>query len=392
MDVGGLLLELGAVVLALAAMAPLAARAGLSPIPLYLLVGLGLGEGGLYDLGASEAFVETGAEIGVVLLLLMLGLEYAPSELVGGLRGNLPAGLADLVLNATPGLAAGLLLGLPPLAVLALAGVTYISSSGIAAKTLTDLGRLANRETPTVLSILVIEDLAMAVYLPLLGALVVGISLAAAAVGVAIALSAALAVLVASVQLGPRLSALVFSPDNEQLLLRVLGVTLLVAGFAHELGVSAAVGAFLVGLGLSGQTAAGARQVLTPLRDLFAAVFFFTFGLRVDPQALLPLLPAALMLAVVATVTKLATGWWAASRAGVGRAGRARAGGALVPRGEFSIVIAELAAAAGVVGVAPIATAFVLVTAIGGPAVTRYADRFVRRPSPPPGKLVTERA
>jgi CPA2 family monovalent cation:H+ antiporter-2 len=261
-DVGDLLVELGAVVLGLAVLAPLAIRAGVSPIPLYLILGVALGQGGLYELGASEAFVQTGAQVGVVLLLLMLGLEYSPAELAASVRGNLPAGVVDLVLNAAPGLAAGALLGLEPLAVMALAGVTYISSSSIVAKLLSDLGRLGNRETPTILSILVLEDLAMAVYLPLLGTLLVGISLASASIGVLVAVAAVGGVLAVSVRLGPRLSGLVFSPDNEQLLLRVLGLTLLVAGVADHLGVSAAVGAFLVGLGLSGQTADSARAVL----------------------------------------------------------------------------------------------------------------------------------
>jgi monovalent cation:H+ antiporter-2, CPA2 family len=370
------------VVLALAILAPLALRVGVSAIPFYLILGVALGEGGLYELGASEAFVETGAQIGVVLLLLMLGLEYSPAELAGSVRGNLPAGVVDLILNAAPGVVAGVLLGFEPLAIVALAGITYISSSSIAAKLLVDLGRLANRETPVILSILVLEDLAMAVYLPLLGALLVGISLTSASIGVVVAVGVAVGVLAVSVRFGPRLSALVFSPDNEQLLLRVLGLTLLVSGVAHRLGVSAAVGAFLVGLGLSGQTADTAREVLAPLRDLFAAVFFFTFGLSVDPRAVVPLLPVALLLGAAATLSKLATGWWAAARAGIGRRGRARAGAALVPRGEFSIVIAELAVVSGRTDVGPIATAFVLVTAISGPFIARYADRFVRTTVP----------
>jgi monovalent cation:H+ antiporter-2, CPA2 family len=382
-DVADVLVEIGAVVLGLAILAPLASRAGVSAIPFYLLLGVTLGEGGLYELRASEAFVETGAQIGVVLLLLMLGLEYSPAELASSVRGSLPAGVVDLVLNAAPGVVAGVLLGFEPLSVVALAGITYISSSSIAAKLLTDLGRLGNRETPTILSVLVLEDLAMAVYLPLLGALLVGISFASASVGVVVAVSVAVGVLTMSARFGPRLSALVFSPDNEQLLLRVLGLTLLVSGVAHRLGVSAAVGAFLVGLGLSGQTADTARQVLAPLRDLFAAVFFFTFGLSVDPRAVLPLLPVALLLGAVAMVSKLATGWWAAARAGIGRRGRMRAGAALAPRGEFSIVIAELAVVAGHTDVGPIATAFVLVTAISGPFLARYADRLVRTTAVP---------
>ncbi|HZA84121.1 MAG TPA: cation:proton antiporter, partial [Actinomycetes bacterium] len=158
------LLELGAMILGLGILGRLAGRLGLSAIPLYLLAGLAFGEGGLLPLVTAQEFIEVGAEVGVILLLLLLGLEYSASELVGSLRDAAPAGLVDLVLNFTPGLIAGLLLGWSPLAAVVLGGVTYVTSSGIVAKILGDLGRIGNRETPVVLSILVVEDLAMAAY------------------------------------------------------------------------------------------------------------------------------------------------------------------------------------------------------------------------------------
>jgi len=166
-----LLLELGGVILGLGILGRVAGRLGLSPIPLYLLAGLAFGKGGLLPLVTATEFIQTGAELGVILLLLLLGIEYSAEELTASLRRSAGAGLVDLALNFTPGLAAGLLLGWPPLAAVVLGGVTYVSSSGIAAKLLGDLGRLGNRETPIVLSILVVEDLAMAAYLPILAGL-----------------------------------------------------------------------------------------------------------------------------------------------------------------------------------------------------------------------------
>ncbi|UWM49010.1 cation:proton antiporter [Streptomyces carpaticus] len=368
-----MLIELGAVVFGLGIVGRLAGRLGLSPIPLYLLGGLAFGQGGLLPLTTTEGFIEIGAEIGVILLLLMLGLEYSPSELVDSLKTQYPSGIVDFVLNATPGAVAGLLLGWGPVGATALAGVTYISSSGVIAKVLTDLGRLGNRETPVILGILVIEDLTMAAYLPLLTAMLAGVGLAGGSLTLLIALGTAATALWVALRHGRFISKAVSSDNPEMLLLVVLGLTLLVAGFAQQLKVSAAVGAFLVGIALSGEVAHNTRQLFTPLRDLFAAVFFVFFGLSTVPGDIPPVLVPALLLAAVTTVTKIGTGWYAAKRAGIGPRGRLRAGGALVARGEFSIVIAGLAT--GVEPrIAPIATAYVLILVIVGPFATRWAQ------------------
>ena len=373
-----LLVELGSIILALGVLGRLAGRIGFSAIPLYLLAGLAFGHGGLLPLSASEEFVATGAEIGVILLLLLLGLEYSASELVTNLKTQYPSGIVDFTLNALPGALAALVLGWGPVAAVALAGVTWISSSGVIAKVLGDLGRLGNRETPVILGVLVIEDLAMAVYLPLLTALLAGLSLAGGSLTLLISLGTVAVVLYVALRHGRLISRAVSSDNPEMLLLVVLGLTLLVAGIAQELQVSAAVGAFLVGIALSGEVAEGAANLLAPLRDLFAAVFFVFFGLNTDPQAIPPVIVPALLLAAVTSLTKVGTGWYAARRAGIKVAGRLRAGGTLVARGEFSIVIAGLA-----VGteprIGPLATAYVLVMVILGPLAARWTEPIARR-------------
>ncbi|MEV8398708.1 cation:proton antiporter [Streptomyces niveus] len=393
-DTTALLIELGAVILGLGLLGRLAGRVGFSPIPLYLLAGLAFGHGGLLPMAASEEFIATGAEIGVILLLLLLGLEYSASELVTNLKTQYPSGIVDFVLNATPGAVAALVLGWGPVAAVALAGVTWISSSGVIAKVLGDLGRLGNRETPVILGVLVIEDLAMAVYLPLLTALLAGLSLAGGSLTLLISLGSVGVVLYVALRHGRLISRAVSSDNPEMLLLVVLGLTVLVAGVAQELQVSAAVGAFLVGIALSGEVAEGAHNLLAPLRDLFAAVFFVFFGLNTDPAAIPPVLVPALILAVVTALTKIATGWYAARRAGVKTAGRWRTGGTLVARGEFSIVIAGLA-----VGVepriGPLATAYVLILVILGPLAARWTEPLARRftpKQPPKAPPVTEKS
>jgi monovalent cation:H+ antiporter-2, CPA2 family len=379
------LLELGGVILALGILGRLAGRLGLSAIPLYLLAGLAFGEGGLLPLVTAQGFIEIGADVGVILLLLLLGLEYSASELAASLRAGAPAGLGDLGLNFTPGLIAGLLLGWSPLAAVVLGGVTYVTSSGIVAKVLEELERIGNRETPVVLSILVIEDLAMAAYLPLLTGLLVGGGLLTIVPAVGVALAAVTGVLLVALRYGETLSRLVFSPSDEVLLLVILGLALVVAGIAEWLHVSAAVGAFLLGIALSGHAAEAAQALLAPLRDLFAAVFFVFFGLQTDPRSIPPVVVVAVTLALVTAATKLATGWWAGRRAGIGTRGRWRAGAALVARGEFSIVIAGLAVAAGLEpALGPLATTYVLVLAILGPVLARFIEPIVARLRPQP--------
>src|SRR5690606_36357787 len=243
--------------------------------------------------------------------------EYTADELVGTLRTSAPVGLLDLVLNAAPGVIIALLLGWGPVMAVVLGGVTYVTSSGITAKVLGDLGWLGNRETPAVLSILVFEDLTMAVYLPIVTALLAGAGLVKGAVSLAVAAITITVILYVALRHGHKLERVIASPSDEVLLLQVFGLTLLVAGLAQALQRSAAVGAFLVGIALSAPLAHQARQLLTPLRDLFAAVFFVFFGLHTDPTQLPPVLGAAALLAVLGVLTKAATGWFAAKRAGV---------------------------------------------------------------------------
>lgn len=382
MDHGALdLIEIGALLLGIAIVTRLAARIGVSPIPLVLIGGLMLGEGGFVEVAHAEGFLAVGAEIGVILLLLMLGLEYNARELIGNLRSSSAAGALDMLLNATPGVVLALLMGWGPVAAMVLGGVTWISSSGVIAKLLRDLGRLTNRETPTILSILVIEDLAMAFYLPVLTALLVGLDLGAGMLTVLVALASVVVILYLAVRHGKRFSKLLWTRSAEALLLGVLGVAVLVAGLASEVKVSAAVGAFLVGIAIQGKTAVEAERVLSPLRDLFAAIFFLYFGLSTDPADLVPMLVPAVLLALATMATKILTGYLAARRAGIAEAGRWRAGFALTPRGEFSIVIAGLAVAAGVDrSLAALATAYVLLTILIGPLLARIPDtaRFTR--------------
>jgi CPA2 family monovalent cation:H+ antiporter-2 len=364
-------IELGLVIMGLAVLARIAARFGFSSIPLFLIAGLAFGKGGLAPMHLSQNFIQIGAEIGVLLLLFMLGLEYTAEELWTNLKLAIPDGILDFAVNFSPGFAAGMLLGWTPLVAVLFGGITYVSSSGVIAKILADSGRMNNLETPLVLSILVFEDLVMAVYLPITGVLLAGGGIRNILPSVFIAVAVVGLVLFVALRYGGRLSKFVAHKSDEVALLTVFGLVLLVAGVAERFRVSAAIAAFLVGIAVSGQIAEQSRRLVTPLRDLFAATFFFFFGLEVDPKELSSALPVALCLVVITAATKLFAGFMAARRRGLDRRSGLRAGVLLIPRGEFSIVIAGLGAALEP-SLATVSAAYVMVLAVLGPVLVRF--------------------
>ena len=374
------LIELGGAVLVLSIVARFAYRIGFSPVPFYLFAGLVFGTGGLLPLSLGEDFIEVGAEIGVVLLLFLLGIEYTGEELTSGLRQSWRAGLVDIALNFTPGLIVGLALGWDPIAAVLLGGVTFNTSSGIMARLLGELDRLGNRETPAVLVISVFEDLTNTFYLPIVGVLLLGVGWATGLLSVGLALAVVLLALLAGTRYSGQLSALIASRSNEVVLLTTIGLVLTIAGVAEQLQISAAIAAFLLGIALSGPVADQTRRLLGPLRDLFAALFFLFFGLQTDPSAIPSVLPLAVALAVVTAATKILTGWYSAATFGVRRRGRLRAGTALIPRGEFSIVIAGLGVTAGVESMlGPLAATYVLILAVVAPLLMRFSNEIHNR-------------
>ena len=368
-------IEIGAVALVLSVLSRVAGRLGITAIPFYLVAGLAVGEGGVAPLDVSSDFISLTAEIGVLLLLLTLGLEYTADELRHGLRTGAWAGVVDAAANFGPGFGMGMVLGWSTTEAVLLGGVCWVSSSGITAKVLGDLDRLGNRETPAVLNLLVIEDLAMAAYLPVVAALVAGRDPGPTAATVAVALVAVGLILAGALRWGQHLSTALAPASDEALLLGVFGLTLLVGGLAERVHVSAAIGAFLVGLALSGPVQARAGALIEPLRDLFAALFFLFFSFQIDAGSLVDVLAPATALAVVTGAGKILSGRVAARRLGVGSRGQLRAGTALIARGEFSIVIASLGTGTGHgEELGALAAGYVLLTAIAGPLAAKYAD------------------
>lgn len=372
-----LFLEFGLLLIGLGIITRVAHRFDFSAIPFYLLAGLVLGEGGFYGIDPRGILVPTLAELGVVLLLLLLGLEYSGTQLVETARQQSRSGLIDLVLNATPGVAMALILGWGFAGALALGGVTYISSSGIVSQVVRDLRWRRNPETRPVVSILILEDLVMAPYLPILTVVLTGAGLVSGLVSTGIALVVVAVVILVSVrQRGGWTKRLFGNSGPVGLLLVVFGAAVAAAGLAGFVSFSPAVAAFLVGLLLTGKVAEVARRRLDPLRELLAAVFFAYFGLSTDPADLPAVILPALLLAIITIATKFVTGWFASSTVDGDTTSRLRAGALLSARGEFSVVIAGIAAVSTILPgqFQAFVAAYVLITASIGPVLARYAE------------------
>jgi len=366
------LAEIGAALLVLGLVAFLANKIKFSVVPLYLLIGLALGNGGFIPLSLSEEFLVTGAQIGAIMLLLLLGLEYSAYDLAKSFKERKSAGVIDVIANATPGFLIGFVLGWGIPGALALAGITYVSSSGIAAQLIKEMGFRKSEVSKRAIGVLVFEDLALAPYLPLLSAVILGVSVWSGLLTVGLALAITGLVILVSFKGSSRFQKFLDPNEPGGLLLTVFGTALLAAGLADLVGFSGVVAAFLIGLLLTGEVAEAARSRLMPLRDIFAAIFFLFFGITTDPAELPGVLPLALALTVVGIAGKYAVGWWV-TRDLTDRLAVWRTTAFLIPRGEFSIVIAALAAPAVLsVNLQALTLAYVILTAFTASMILRF--------------------
>jgi monovalent cation:H+ antiporter-2, CPA2 family len=363
----------------------------LSAIPIFIAAGIMLGPSpGFPVIVEPSEGTDLLARLGIVLLLFFLGLEFSLDRLTAARHMVVVGGVLDLVINGGLGLAVGIALLGPTLEAVLLAGLIYISSSGIVTRALFDLRRLGDDETDLVLGILVFEDLAIGVAAALAtGESVGGLEISATA-GVALAFVVAFLLVGrwahhAIDRIGPRL-------DREQLLLGALAIALGGAALGEAAGLSEAVGALLAGVLLSGSEVRNQiEQQLLGLRDFAAAIFFFAFGLEVDLAEAGP--ASWLLLAVpLAVAGKLAGGYLAGRATGFSSLESVNVGTALVARGEFTIILANLAAGGAALDasfrdlVSPFAGLFVLATAVVGVVLMRESRRIGRLafPSRPP--------
>ncbi len=357
-------------------------------VPFLIVAGMLVGPHaphiGILDLRfiVTAPFIDFMGRLGVLFLLFYLGLEFSVGRLVSAGRSIAIGGTIYIAINFTLSLGYALLQGWPLKEVLIAAGITTISSSAIVAKVLVDMKRTANPETEMILGIIMFEDVFLAVYLSIVSGLVLSqaASLGAVAGSALLALGFMVGLLVVGRLIVPLLNRALNIASEEVFLLVIMAVLLMVAGFSETIHVAEAIGALLVGLVLAEtQHVERIEHLVIPFRDFFGAVFFFSFGLSIDPLSLGGAVGLALGAVVLTIVGNYIAGLLAGRSAGLSPGASSNIGLTIVSRGEFSIILANLAQSGGLLPILqPFAALYVLLLAILGPLLTKESRHIHR--------------
>jgi len=384
--VDNIILEIGLALALIAFAIALANKLGVSNIPFLILIGIAVGphapQFGAFDF----RFIETGSlisfmgRLGVLFLLFYLGLEANLTRLIEAGRSILVGGTIYVTINFTFGFTFGYLAGFPLREALIIAGLTTVSSSAIVAKILFDYRRMANPETQIVLGITMFEDIFLAVYLSLISGIV--LSGATSAGGVLSSGGIALGFIVGLMLLGrwatPVLNRVLRISSNELFVVVIFGCLFLLAGLGETIHVAESIGALLLGL-ILGETEHTERmeRLVVPFRDFFGAIFFFSFGLSIDPFTLGGAAWLAVGAALLSLIGVVIAGFIVAWRANLSTVGSLNTSFTLLARGEFSIIIVNLAIAGGLMGVLqPFAALYVLILASASPLLAKESERI----------------
>ncbi|MCC6221929.1 MAG: cation:proton antiporter [Thermoleophilia bacterium] len=383
--------QLAVTVAVLGGLGVVASRFGLSAIPAYLLAGLLLGPNEPHVLSLIEPSEVTDfvAELGLIFLLFFLGLEFSLGRLARSGRHVGLGGSIDLAVNVALGALVGLVAFGWSFAALVVAAAVYVSSSAVAVKALIDFRRLADDETDLVLAILLVEDIVLAF---VIGFVASGGGELTDTLWVALkALLFLTGSLAASRFLSRPLERLLARLPGEIFLLAVVALVIGMAAMAEELGLSEAIGAAMAGFLLAEtRLRQEIEERFLSFRDIFAALFFFAFGLTIDVGALGTVGWLVALAVVLSVLGKLASGYLGGIVGGFGRRQSLNVGAALVSRGEFTIVLAQLAAGNAAIAlsdreeITAFAGLYVLATATIGVILMKESKRLGRALFPMP--------
>nr|CAA74453.1 hypothetical protein [Bacillus subtilis subsp. subtilis str. 168] len=383
-----LVFEVGTALVLVAIASVIANKIKFSIIPFLIVLGMLVGphapKMGIIDLTfiQSSEIIEFFGRMGVLFLLFYLGLEFSVGKLIKSGKSIAVGGTIYILINFSLGLLYGFITGFSFLEVLILAGVITISSSAIVAKVLVDLKRTANPETELILGIIMFEDIFLAVYLSVVSGLILGdaTSVGSALLSILIAFGYMLLFFIAARKLPPLLNKLLDIRSNEVFIIVIFAALFFIAGFSETIHVAEAIGALLLGLVFS-ETEHSDRieHLVVPFRDFFGAMFFFSFGLSIDPFSLGEAVWLALGAVILTILGNFIAGMVAGRRAGLSHKASSNIGLTIVSRGEFSIIVANLGIAGGLSAtLKPFAALYVLILAILGPLVTKESKRIYR--------------
>ncbi|OBA08902.1 potassium transporter [Bacillus subtilis] len=383
-----LVFEVGTALVLVAIASVIAHKIKFSIIPFLIVLGMLVGPHapkiGIIDLTFIESseIIEFFGRMGVLFLLFYLGLEFSVGKLIKSGKSIAVGGTIYILINFSLGLLYGFITGFSFLEVLVLAGVITISSSAIVAKVLVDLKRTANPETELILGIIMFEDIFLAVYLSVVSGLVLGdaTSVGSALLSILIAFGYMVLFFIAARKLPPLLNKLLDIRSNEVFIIVIFAALFFIAGFSETIHVAEAIGALLLGLVFS-ETEHSDRieHLVVPFRDFFGAMFFFSFGLSIDPFSLGEAVWLALGAVMLTILGNFIAGMVAGRRAGLSHKASSNIGLTIVSRGEFSIIVANLGIAGGLSAtLKPFAALYVLILAILGPLLTKESKQIYR--------------
>ncbi|PQP85085.1 cation/H(+) antiporter [Paenibacillus sp. PCH8] len=378
-----LIFEVGIAVALITLTGLISSRLRFSVIPFYILIGMAVGphapQIGIVDLRfiESSTFIEFMGRLGILFLLFYLGLEFSVSRLLKSGKAILTGGMFYVGLNFVSGLLLGWFMDLPLQETLVVCGIMTSSSTAIVAKVLVDLKRTANPETEIIMGMIMFDDLFIAIHISILTGLV--LSGATSFLSVLLVSLSALLFIVLFLIIGRKsikyIDKALNIKSSELFLLTVMTLLFLVAGFSETLHVAEAIGALMMGLvlGESRHVSRIEHQIM-PFKDFFGAIFFFSFGLTIEPSSLGGAVGMTIIAVILTIASNYGAGMIAGRLAGMTPKASMKVGFTLVSRGEFSIIMANIGKAGGLMAsIQSFAVLYVLILAVLGPILTKEA-------------------
>lgn len=384
-----LILEIGIAVGLVALVGLISNKLRVSVIPFFILIGMILGPNapdlGIIDLQFKESmpFIEFMGRLGVLFLLFYLGLEFSVGRLIKSGKSIVTGGSIYVCINFVTGLLIGWMMGMPFAEIMVICGIMTSSSTAIVAKVLTDLRRTANPETEIIMGMIMFDDLFIAMHISFLSGLVLagGGSVWQVVGTCLLALGFILLFLVVGRKVVPAIDKLLEVNSSEIFILIIFALLFITAGFSESIHVAEAIGALMAGLVLAdSKYIKRIEGMVLPYKDYFGAMFFFSFGLSIDPTTLGGAVQWAAIAAVLTVIANLASGFFATRTSKMKKQASFDIGFTLSARGEFSIIMANIGKAG---GLNPIIQSFVvvyvLILSIVAPILTKESRTIWKR-------------